>query len=502
MTDTDLHPDDADEIDVSGLSGAPMVDLLEGFIRELREAGIPASLTENLDAMQAVQHIPLEDREAFKYALGATLVKSNAHWRAFETVFEVYFSLRGKQWAIGDDLDDVNPHDDDDGQQGEMPGQGGMAGSGGGDGMSQEELAEMLYRALMDGDQAMLRALARQAVKRFAGMEPGRPVGGTYYLYRTLRNLDLDTMLERMVNQRREEASSPLTPLEERLEHDEYNSRIEQLKKEIEAEIRRRLVMDRGVEAMAKTLRKPLPEDVDFMHASREEMASLRKAIYPLTRKLAVRLARKRRHGRKGPLDFRNTVRHSLSYGGVPAEPKFRYPRPSKPEIFVIADISGSVASFARFTLHLVYAISNQFSKVRAFVFIDGIDEVTSYFDGVEDIAHAVHRVNTEADVVWVDGHSDYGHAFEVFFNKWGKEIGPKTTVLILGDARNNYHATQSWVIKEIRQKARHVYWLNPEPASYWNTGDSVVGEYGVHCDGVEECRNLRQLEKFVDKLV
>jgi len=230
VTDTDLHPDDADEIDVSGLSGAPMVDLLEGFIRELREAGIPASLTENLDAMQAVQHIPLEDREAFKYALGATLVKSNAHWRAFETVFEVYFSLRGKQWAIGDDLDDVNPHDDDDGQQGEMPGQGGMAGSGGGDGMSQEELAEMLYRALMDGDQAMLRALARQAVKRFAGMEPGRPVGGTYYLYRTLRNLDLDTMLERMVNQRREEASSPLTPLEERLEHDEYNSRIEQLK--------------------------------------------------------------------------------------------------------------------------------------------------------------------------------------------------------------------------------------------------------------------------------
>mgnify|MGYP003403093565 CR=1 FL=1 len=93
---------------------------------------------------------------------------------------------------------------------------------------------------------------------------------------------------------------------------------------------------------MAKTLRKPLPEDVDFMHASREEMADLRKAIYPLTRKLAVRLTRKRRHGRKGPLDFRNTVRHSLSYGGVPAEPKFRYPKPSKPEIFVIADISGS----------------------------------------------------------------------------------------------------------------------------------------------------------------
>jgi hypothetical protein len=190
-----------------------------------------------------------------------------------------------------------------------------------------------------------------------------------------------------------------------------------------------------------------------------------------------------------------------LSYGGVPAEPKFKYPRPSKPEIFVVADISGSVAAFARFTLHLVYAIGAQFSKVRSFVFIDGVDEVTRYFDGVEDIAEAVHRVNTEADVVWVDGHSDYGHALEVFWSKWGKEVGPKTTVMILGDARNNYHASQAWVLKEMRHRARHVYWLNPEPRSYWDTGDSIVNEYAIHCDGVFECRNLRQLEGFVDHL-
>ena len=170
-------------------------------------------------------------------------------------------------------------------------------------------------------------------------------------------------------------------------------------------------------------------------------MQNLKKALFPLTRKLAARLARKRRHGRKGPLDFRSTVRHSLSYGGVPAEPKFKYPRPAKPELMVVADISGSVAAFARFTLMLVYAIQGQFSKVRSFVFIDGIDEVTDYFKGVEDIQEAIHRVNTEADVVWVDGHSDYGHAFEVFWERYGKDVGPKTTVLLLGDARNNYHA-------------------------------------------------------------
>jgi hypothetical protein len=475
-----------------------VLELLAGFIQELRRAGLPVSLTENLDAMEAVKHIPLEDREAFKYALAATLVKSSAHWSTFETVFEVFFSLRGREYYLGE-LDEATAALLD--QVEELTdAEGAPQGGGGMQGMTAEEIAEMLYRALQNGDQALLRAIARQAVSRFAGMEAGRPVGGTYYLYRTLRNLDLENLVERMMEDAREERSG-LTPLEERLERDELEVRAEQMRKEVEAEIRRRLVADRGAEAMAKTLRKPLPEDVDFMHASREEMLNLRKALQPLTRKLAVRLARKRRHGRKGPLDFRNTVRHSLSYGGVPAEPKFRYPRPAKPEIFVVADISGSVAAFARFTLQLVYAISGQFSKVRSFVFIDGVDEVTRFFEGEEDINQAVHRVNTEADVVWIDGHSDYGHAFEAFWDRWGKEINSRTTVILLGDARNNYHASESWVVKEIRNRARHVYWLNPEPRSYWDTGDSIIGEYATHCDGIYECRNLRQLERFVDVL-
>src|SRR5438105_914403 len=398
-----------------------MLDLLAGFIQELRAAGLPVSLTENLDAMEAVQHIPIEDREAFKYALAATLVKNHAHWKAFETVFEVYFSLRGSGF-------DIEGEDEDAGPGSELTSE--AAGAGGAmDALSPEELAQMLYRALLEADDAAMRALARQAVTRYAGMEPGRPVGGTYYLYRTLRNLDLEGILERLMQEAQDQADGGMTDLEERLARDEYEDRIDKLKKEIEAEIRRRLVADRGAEAMAKTLRKPLPEEVDFMHASREELAMLRRAIYPLTRKLAVRLARKRRHGRKGPLDFRNTVRHSLSYGGVPAEPKFKYPRPAKPEIIVVADISGSVAAFARFTLQFVYAISSQFSKVRSFVFIDGIDEVTRFFEGVEDIGEAIHRVNTEADVIWVDGHSDYRHAFEVFCERWGREITTQTTV-------------------------------------------------------------------------
>jgi hypothetical protein len=486
-----------------------MLDLLSGFVTELRKAGLPVSLTEHLDAADAVHHIPLEDREALKYALAATLVKSSAHWRAFETAFEVFFAVRTGGHGVAGELDaDGNELGEDaDGAAG--AGEGGTRGrgrspngSGGGEGMTPEELAEMLFKSLLSADTALMNAVARGAVDRYAGMEPGRPVGGTYYLYRTLRNLDLDAVLAKLMSQAQAGAAGGgLTDLEERLAGDEYRARIEKFRRAVETEIRRRLVEDRGAEALARSVRKPLPEDIDVMHATRDELAVLHRVLQPLSRKLAVRLARKRRHGRKGPLDFRATMRRSLSTGGVPIEPRFRHPRPAKPEIFVIADISGSVASFARFTLHLVYAISSQFSKVRSFVFVDGIDEVTRFFEGVIDPAEAVARINQEADVIWVDGHSDYGHALTEFHRRWGDEVTSRSSILLLGDARNNYHASQSWVIEDLQRKARHVFWLNPEPRDYWGSGDSIVGEYAAHCDEVVECRTLRQLEHFVGNL-
>jgi uncharacterized protein with von Willebrand factor type A (vWA) domain len=480
-------------------SSAGLLETLAGFVAELRRAGIPVSLTENLDAVEALRHVPLGDREAVKYALGATLVKTDSHWKAFETVFEIYFSHRGREYRLG-----ANPEDDEVEEAVRdllRSGDGNPDGGGGVEALTAEQLAELLYRALLDGDRATLAALARAAVTRYAGMEPGRPVGGTYYLYRTLRQLDLDAVLARLLEDPPDGTDHERSALEARLAREEYEARLDALRAQIESEIRRRLVADRGDEAVAKSVRKPLPEEIDFMHASREELVALRKAITPLTRKLAVRLARKRRHGRRGPLDFRSTLRHSLSYGGVPADPQFRTPRPSKPEIMVVADISGSVAAFARFTLQLVYALSSQFSRVRSFVFIDGIDEVTDYFKGTDDIGAAVHRVNTEADVIWVDGHSDYGHALEVFWERWGRQVDTRTTVLLLGDARNNYHASQAWVLAELAKRARHVYWLNPEPHSYWDTGDSIVSQYARYCDGAYECRNLTQLERFVTQL-
>ena len=482
--------------EVTTLTGDPtMLDVLQGFVHELRTAGLPVSMTENLDAMRAVEHVPLDDRDTFKAALGATLVKHHGHAKVFDTVFEVYFSMFSPG-VDGADTDGAEGEADFEQLRQAMEASGAMGQ------VSNEELARMLLDALMNMDREQLRMLASAAVSRYAGMEPGRPVGGAYYLYRTLRQLDADGLVEQMMGQARLDDEVGEGAFDERLAREDFEGRLKVLKELIEAEIRRRLVADRGVEAMARTLRKPLPEDIDFMHASREEMHQLQRAIYPLTRALAARLAQRRRHRHHGTLDFRQTIRHSMAYGGIPIEPKFKRPRPSKPEIMVVADISGSVASFARFTLQFVYAMQSEFSKVRSWVFIDGVDEVTRFFDEADEIGEAIHRVNTEADVVWVDGHSDYGHAFETWHDRHIREVTKKSSVILLGDARNNYHASQAWTLGEIRKRARRLYWLDPEPRGYWDTGDSIISDYAPYCDGVYECRNLRQLQKFVADVV
>jgi uncharacterized protein with von Willebrand factor type A (vWA) domain len=177
-----------------------VLDLLTGFVGELRAAGIPVSLTEHLDAAETLRHVPLEDREAIKYTLGASLVKSSTHWPAYETAFEIYFSMRGPGYSITGEVEEEGGSEPEDEESSSQPGQGGRQGKGrgggGGEGMTPEELADMLYKALLSSNAAMVQAVARQAVDRYAGMEAGRPVGGTYYLYRTLRNLDLDKVMD------------------------------------------------------------------------------------------------------------------------------------------------------------------------------------------------------------------------------------------------------------------------------------------------------------------
>ena len=464
-----------------------MIGVISGFIDEIREAGVPVSMVEAIDAMQAVEAIDIGDRIALRETLRATMVKNLRHERAFDLAFDIYFS--NVPAPAGDDTSETGTDQSD-----RLP----APEDSNHPEFDLDQLLAALLGALEGLDEEAIRRAAREAVDQLAGMEPGRPVGGTYYLYRTLRRLDLESIQTQLVEALL--GDDELSDLEQRLLKEEVETRIEKLRSEIQDEIRRRLVADRGRDAVARTLRRPLVEDVDLMHATSAELREMEAAIGPLTRKLAARLARRRRK-RDGRLDFRRTVRRSLATGGVPADPQFRHPRPHRPEVWLLADISGSMATFSRFTLQFTHAMSTHFSRLRTFAFVDTIDEVTEFFGPGVDFGSAVNRITTEAEVVWLDGHSDYGNSLETFYSRYGRQLTSRTTVIITGDARNNYRPPRDEVLGDIAKSARALVWLNPEPRSYWDTGDSTMSHYAKHCTSVHEVRTLRQLESFVENL-
>jgi uncharacterized protein with von Willebrand factor type A (vWA) domain len=420
-----------------------------------------------------------------KAALSATLVKNAEHWQAFSTVFDLYFAGRRR------DLRDPDLPERD--AAGDPQGGGGLL-----NGLTDDELADLLYQALRDGDAVMMRAIAAQLVDRHAGIEPGRRVAGTYYLFKALRKVDLEAMLARL---REEQEQAGQSPLDNRLADLDYATRVDAFRNEVESEIRERMVADRGPEDVARTLRRPLPEDLEFLNATRGDAAAIREALKPLARKLAARLARKRRARRDAPLDFRRTMRRAMSTGGTPVELVFRKPNPSRPELIVIADISGSVASFAAFTLQLVYALRSEFARVRCFVFVDGIEEVTDLMEKADNLAEVTRQLNRGTSAVWLSGRSDYGNALRTFERRWADQVRRRSTVLVLGDARNNFLAAREESLAAVAERARALYWLNPERTAMWDDGDSIIGRYTKHCDGVFECRNVRQLKQFVEQL-
>ncbi|NHZ71199.1 MAG: VWA domain-containing protein [Proteobacteria bacterium] len=343
-----------------------------------------------------------------------------------------------------------------------------------------------------------LRRLISRAVTLYAGMQPGRPVGGRYYTYRVLRRIDTDELLARLL-------AALLTAddegeIDRRLRSNEAEAMVQSVRDELEREVTARLVADRGPRQVAASRRIPLVEDVDLMHATRAEIEDVERAIGPLARKLATRLAHRRKHGAKGRLDVRRTIRRSLAHGGVLIDPQFRAPRTAKPQIVVLCDVSGSMATFARFTMQLTYAIAAELSKVRVFGFIDGLDEVTEYFGTDVDFADGLITMSREADLVRRDGHSDYGQSFEDMWENYAEAITPRTSVIITGDARNNYRSPGVDYLDRIVERSRATFWLNPEPRRYWDTGDSIMSMYADRCDIVEQVRTLRQLEAFVER--
>jgi len=464
-----------------------VLDLLTGFVGELRAAGLPVSTVEAIDAAAALCSTDLGDRAAVRASLSATLVKSARYLDAFDTAFDVYFGLRppeaGSAAAAAQEAADAALV---------ASALGGAVGTG----TDAAGLGEALLQALLSDDPGLLAALARRAVRLLGGIEPGRPLGAAYYLYRVLRALDAERLRQRL----RQAATGETDGLARRLAEEDLEGRFEQFRRALEAEIRRLLVADRGAAAVARALRRPLVEDADLTMATTAELAEIERALHPLARRLAVRLARRRR-GSSGRLDVRRTLRAALSSGGVPVDPRFRRPHRSKPDIVLLCDISGSVATFARFTLQIVYALAAQFTRVQSFAFVDALDEVTGFFGPGADFAGGVRRLGDEARVVFFDGHSDYGRVFGQFASGHLGRLGPRTTVIVTGDARTNYRDPNPAALDQIARHSRALFWLNPERKGAWDSGDSVFGVYRPLCDGVFEVRTLRQLAAFVEQV-
>lgn len=454
-----------------------LTDRVLAFARQLRGAGVPVSSPEISDALAALPLLPLERRETVRATLAAALVKDATHHPTFDRMFDIYFP-RGRAPRPESDEAEAGHH----------------AGEGGESPDPNTELSDALH----EGDDERLRDLARQRVEEYGDVRPGANLAEDAYVFQAMRGLNLDAVFEELRDQ--EVEGEGMTLLERQLVEQDLTDRIDSFRQMLRDEVFSALAEGADAEELASRNQQQPAEEIDFLCATHSDLERLRAAVQPLARKLTRQLAHKRRSGREGRLDIRRTIRRSLSTGGTLVEPSFRRPIAGKPEIVLLCDISGSMRSFAKFTLELTYALATQFQRVRSFVFVDSLDEVTHLFDASGDFSTAIGRVDAEADVVQVDGQSWYGNSLEQFWQLAGRELAPRTTVLVIGDARNNYRSAGASYLHRVHDRVQSVYWLNPEPTAHWNTGDSAMGEFSPACDTVVECRNLGQLEQFVSQ--
>ncbi len=357
----------------------------------------------------------------------------------------------------------------------------------------QDFRAELLEALGSDDPQALAR-LAAEMVARFGAM-PGRGPGlSSWSAYTALQRVAPSELVDQIVQGllaegRTEEEAQRVA-----------GRRIGSFTRRVEDDARRRIAEEKGPDHVANVAIRPTIDRLDFTSARKADLEEMRREIYPLARRLATRLTQEHHAKRRGPLDFRRTVRASMSTGGVPMTTHHRPKRPHRTELVVLCDVSGSVANFAQFTLLLVFALRDQFQKVRAFTFIDHIHEVTHHFRPGADVVDVMSDLaaSTAHAALW--GRTNYGRAFTKFAEEYGDALGPKSSLLVLGDARSNYSDLAEGTLKELAGAARHSWWLNPEHRRHWGTGDSAAPTYSEIVPMVE-CRNLTQLGDFVHDL-
>ena len=434
---------------------------LLAFAEELREEGMALGTSELLDAFAALEHVSWTRQADFKEALAATIAKSPEDRRTFELVFERYFFRAAEAEASRQQIS-------------ESPGETG-AGE-----INLDTLRQQIAAALRDGSEAALRDLARLAIAAF-----GRGEGSGV--------LGVDVQRIRRALGLRAEPQPDLPESDPRRD----GVPREQLRR-FEQHLRRELERDLIERTASLPPKRPLSElDRALPTGPIQDLAAVHRVVAQLKRRLATQGHELKGRKRHAHVDVRRTMRASLQTGGVPVELKYRPRRPRRPEIFVLCDVSTSVTSASTFFLSVLHALHDSFRKLRSFVFIERISEVTDVFERERDFRAASEAVSRDAGVADISGYTDYGRVWTEFLALIEDELNPRATVIVLGDARTNGRPARDDVFAAITQRAGRTFWLNPEPRLYWNYGDSVIAAYERHCLAFE-CWRTDQLEEFV----
>jgi uncharacterized protein with von Willebrand factor type A (vWA) domain len=459
------------------------------FAGLLRRNGIRVSTAETLDALRAVETCGLGRREVVRSALRATMVKRAPDIGPFNQLFDLYFS------GLGDMLGEF----------------GGQAASG----MSPvdfqallDRLSELidrmdpgltdLARALALDDSGELERLLRELMDKAAMPASGAPTQAPGAMRALMAILGAGGLAEEFDRLREAARLAGMSADEQ----DTLGRYLEQRLADLGNMLKGLLKLDQD-QRERKEEREQLRDrlfDKSFYYLSASEIREMRDAVAALARRLKNLMSIRRRHKKRGRLDVKATLRASMEFGGVPFRIRFEDKRKERPQVVILCDISDSVRNVSRFMLQFVHSLQDLYSRVRSYVFVADIAEVTRLFKE-NDIQTAINDA-IGGGVVNVYAHSDFGRAFKAFHRDHLEAVDSRTTVIILGDARNNYNPPNDWVLRDVQQRARQVIWLNPENGSTWGFGDSEMAKYARYCDVVEECRNLRQLYKVVDRLV
>ncbi|MGX9671351.1 vWA domain-containing protein [Mycobacterium sp. HM-7] len=460
---------------------------LVGFVEALRKVGINVGPSETVDAGRVMATLGLGDRMVLREGLACAVLRRPDHRETYNALFDLWFPAAMGDRAVLALDDDEDPENRPD----RIPPE------------DVEGMRSALIDLLSDADMAnlddRLMAMIAQIVDAYGKYNSSR--GPSYSSYQALKAMGLDQLEGKLLAGLLAPYGDEPTPTQEQIAKAIAAKRISQLRHMVESETKRRTAEQIGRDHVQTYGIPQLAENVEFLRASGDQLRQMRNVVAPLARTLATRLAARRRRSHAGQIDLRKTLRKSMSTGGVPIDVVLKKPHPARPELVVLCDVSGSVAGFSHFTLMLVHALRQQFSRVRVFAFIDTTDEVTELFGPDADLAVAVQKITREAAVYTRDGHSDYGHAFVSFLDKWPNALSPRTALLVLGDGRNNYRNPQADLLAHMVGASRHAHWLNPEPKHLWGSGDSATAKY-QDVITMHECRSAKQLASVIDNLL